>query len=121
MKTLLKFGLLLCVAMAAAAVLLGLPLWRLGIDPGTALHKLSASPGLYLLLAILLLDCFCFTNDLLAYLSLQRPNRFGMEFSEIAFRNEYDDTPIPLRQKLTLVYPLTTAIVLLGLVVALAR
>ena len=121
MKTLLKFGLLLCFAVAAAAVLLGLPLWRLGIDPGTALHRLSANPGLYLFLAILLLDCFCFTNDLLAFLSRQRPDRFGVEFSEIAFRNEYDDTPIPLRQKLTLLYPLTTAIVLVGLVVALAR
>ena len=62
MKTLLKFGLLLCVATAAAAMLLGLPLRALGIDPGTALHRLSANPGLYLFLAILLLDCFCFTT-----------------------------------------------------------
>lgn len=82
---------------------------------------LSSATGLYLLPAIIFIEFYLLTNDLLAYACRRYELDFGLHFSEIPFKFDLDnfETPIPLKTKLIQLYPLTILLTLLGFIVAL--
>ncbi|MDA9491958.1 hypothetical protein [Bradyrhizobium sp. CCBAU 11361] len=122
MRTLLKIALVAVSAAVLTTVLLIIVLAGiLGMQWSRTFQILSSATGLYLLPAIIFIEFYFLTNDLLAYACRKFELDFGLHFSEIPFKFDLDnlETPIPLRTKLVQLYPLTILLTLLGFVVAL--
>ena len=77
---------------------------------------MNSSASLYLLLLVILFDCCFFANDLMVYLSQKFDKKLLFEFSELRFRYDIDNYNrlIPLRSKLSQLYPITAGIALAG-------
>jgi len=122
MRTLLKFALVAaCAVFLTALLLIAVLAGILGMQWNRTLQILSSATGLYVLPAIILTEFYFLTNDLLSYVCKKYEVDFGLHFSEIPFKFDLDnfETPIPLRTKLTRLYPLTILLTLSGFVVAL--
>jgi hypothetical protein len=122
MRTLLKVVLVAACAAILTTLLLIIVLdGILGMQWSRTLHILSSATGLYVLPAIIFVEFYLLTNDLLAYTCGRMKLDFGLHFSEIRFSFELDnlETPIPLKTKLIQLYPLTIFLTLLGFIVAL--
>lgn len=122
MRTLLK----IILVAASAAILTTLLLITVldgivGLQWSRTFQIMSSATGLYLLPAVIFIEFYLLTNDLLAYACKRYELIFGLHFSEIPFNYDLDNfgTPIPLKSKLIQLYPLTILLLLLGLVVAL--
>lgn len=101
MRTLLK----VVLAAASAAILTTLLLiivldGIVGMQWSRTLQILSSATGLYLLPAIIFIEFYLLTNDLLAYACRRYELDFGLHFSEIPFKFDLDnfETPIRLRR-----------------------
>lgn len=122
MRTLLKVVLVAASAAILTTLLLIIVLdGILGMQWSRTFQILSSATGLYLLPAIIFIEFYLLTNDLLAYTCRRYELDFGLHFSEIPFKFELDnfETPIPLKTKLVQLYPLTILLTLLGFIVAL--
>jgi len=122
MKTLLSLGLVALCAVAATASLLGLILCGFfKMELNTILQKMNSEMELYIFPIFILFEFYFLANDMLAHLSKKHQLDFGLEFTEIRFTYDLDNsnTPIPLSAKILRLYPLSIILILLGFVLVL--
>ncbi len=124
MKTLLRCGLVSLCAIVTAMATLGFVWFAiLRMEPSLVAQKMTLDRTLFIFPVLILVELYCFMNDLFAYLSRKHGVLLDLDFSEIRFTYDLDmrNTAVPLRSKLLGMYPITIALLLFGSAVAVLR